>query len=205
MVFNFPSPEPGPSPAPTQQVVSLAAEPAPESTQRPLFQCEDTCHGHSCDYWVSTIEKQTCATLESDEHCDCTACTCEKTYSCSNACSKTFPTCSCAATCEDDGNCCDDFHLSCSEDDFQAIIDQAGEEGDNLVAIVVGVGVTLLVAGAVGGFFVTRKILMNQRIARENILLKQGNANLDTGGVNYRSPKVVTGGRRSPNSEFSLL
>ena len=71
-----------------------------------------------------------------------------------------------------------------------------------MIGIVVGVGVALLVAGAVGGFFITRKVLLNQRIARENILLKKGNANLDTTG--YVSPKVPKA-RTTPRSEFGLL
>ena len=154
----------------------------------------------------------TCDTLENNYYqCDCSGCACINTfqYSCLNFCSGVFPTCSCEATCndsdDDDIECCSDFSIQCSDFDFSSIGDVSDTQ-NNILGIVVGVGVVLLIVGAVGGFFITRKVLLNNRIARENELLKQGNANFRSDSYAAPNLRATTRGyAQQPKSEFNLL
>ena len=69
-------------------------------------------------------------------------------------------------------------------------------------------GTVLLIGGAVGGFLIARKVILNNKIKKENFLLRRGrNANLDAGAYSPPTLRATTTGRvrASPNSQFGLL
>lgn len=206
---NLIEPSPEPSPAPNndfnededEQPFLNIEEPAPETTFEPLYKCENNCRGQSCEFFLATYPDITCPILNDVYHCDCTGCSCENTYqySCLNQCAQVFSTCSCDQDCTEKGNCCSDFSDFCSDFDFASVYEEGTDADSSIVGIVIGVGAAFLVVGGLVGFFVTRKVLINERLKRENTLLKAGNANLDT---SYAAPSLRS---NTKSEQFGLL